>query len=64
MKTMAKRTLLVFFLVATMIALSGCDGAHVKDGIHTCKNCNKKEVYDLGYCKSCYTSFIDWVKDK
>lgn len=29
---------------------------------HTCKNSGRSGVYALGYCKSCYEGFNDWMK--
>ena len=31
------------------------------DGKNACMNCGKKSVYDLGFCKSCYESFMDYT---
>lgn len=31
------------------------------DGVSTCLNCRRSEVYALGYCKRCYESFMDYT---
>lgn len=31
------------------------------DGKSGCKNCGSSPVYALGFCKSCYKSFVDYT---
>ena len=31
------------------------------DGVEACKNCGRTSIYALGYCKSCYKSFIEFT---
>ena len=56
--------LVVFIFCVSFIALiancSGCSGCGHSggDGKTTCKNCGKKEVVALGYCRRCYDGFI------
>jgi len=56
---------ITFFLV--ILASHGCSklasepGRPVGNGTTTCSACGRKPVYDLGYCKSCYRSFMDFT---
>lgn len=31
------------------------------DGVTTCLNCGKKEVYAMNFCKRCYRSFYEYT---
>ena len=49
-----------------MVLIGGCSDLISNDeplgnGKTTCLNCGRESVYDLGYCKSCYKSFMDYT---
>lgn len=51
------------FIIFCWLSCNGhieCDSGFRGDGTSSCKNCGRKKVYALGYCKSCYNGFIDW----
>lgn len=51
------------FIIFCWLSCNGnidCDSGPRGDGSSSCKNCGRKKVYALGYCKSCYNGFIDW----
>lgn len=50
--------ILVLCLSMSFVTIScSCSG----DGKSGCKNCGRSPVYALGYCKSCYKSFMDYT---
>lgn len=53
------------FIALALIILSSiiCSGSSKGkgDGKTSCKNCGKKSVYALGFCKSCYESFYEYT---
>ena len=49
--------IVLFFIGCFSCATCGDSGGNGKT---TCKNCGRASVYALGYCKSCYKSFIKW----
>ena len=46
-------------VMAFAFAFTGCSSGG--DGVTTCKNCGKKEVVALGFCRRCYRSFHDYT---
>lgn len=61
---MKRKTKLIGIAVAIILALTttGCVDKG-GDGMESCKNCGRKSVYSLGFCKSCYESFMDYTYD-
>jgi hypothetical protein len=58
----------IIIAVLFLLLVGGCQELVSKsndgprgDGRTTCLNCGKESVYDLGYCKSCYRSFMDFT---
>lgn len=50
----------LILLLSGISVLSGCVD-NSGDGKSGCKNCGRSPVYDLGYCKSCYQSFMNYT---
>lgn len=51
---------LILFVWLSCTGNIECDSGPRGDGSSSCKNCGRKKVYALGYCKSCYEGFNDW----
>ncbi|MCI5946000.1 MAG: hypothetical protein MRZ39_03740 [Oscillospiraceae bacterium] len=62
---MKRKTKFVGIAVAAILAfaLAGCGSSGGGDGVSSCKNCGRHSVYALGFCKSCYESFMDYTYD-
>ncbi|MEG0494237.1 MAG: hypothetical protein RR505_12280 [Raoultibacter sp.] len=58
-----KKVIIAALLLAMMLSLSSCGSSSGSkgNGTSSCKNCGRKSVYAIGYCKRCYESFNDWM---
>lgn len=66
MKKLSKKIMMVIIVTILFCGLVGCGGSGSSrpasyDGKNACLNCGKKSVYDLGFCKSCYKSFMKYT---
>ncbi len=52
--------LCLVLVCACLFSLMSC-GDNSGDGKSSCKACGRSPVYDLGYCKRCYKSFMDFT---
>lgn len=58
--------LCLVLMLSCITLLTSCegDGGRIKDGESGCKNCGGSPIYDLGFCKRCYKSFMDYTYGK
>lgn len=59
-KKLSRAISLIVALISCLFLLCSCGDRH-GDGKTSCKNCGRSQVYALGFCKSCYNSFIDYT---
>lgn len=64
MKHGIKKLFIIFLLLSLIGILSGCGSSGPRgDGVTSCKNCGRKPVYALNFCKDCYDDFNQWMKN-
>lgn len=58
--------LCLMLMLSCVTVLTSCEGngGSSGNGKSSCKNCGRSPVYDLGFCKSCYKSFMNYTYGK
>ena len=56
--------LLVIGIVMIAPEMSGGSSSAGSSSNSGCRNCGRTPIYDLGYCKSCYKSFMEYTYGK
>lgn len=61
MNTKFKIILCVIIASIIFISIFSCSGSGGGDGKSSCKNCGRSPVYAIGFCRSCYKSFVNYT---